>query len=701
MQGAGMILYILLFGIIAGGMLLWLGRNDTGNNTAGYCLRSVLFFFSGICFAVSAVKSYLGEPLSTLPESFWDIGNKTYLHYGMVFALISAAAPLLIKRLFWSYGQKLINAFAFIFMTVLICGLVLAGRIDNITYCILYAICMALGLCIAFLYRGKIEYVSMKDAKKNFFECLPFVGSLFVMLGLYLPNELFISNPEEFAGNYYDFFLIMLIGSMAGIFLLLCIIMLFVPEKFIGAMYLLIGGLSCAGYLQSVLLNGTLDAMNGSEQMWSIQIFVCNSVIWVVILTLILAGYKKTAIRKMCKVLCIYISLIQIVTLGWLAATSNLKSGSSRAAMTSEGSLEISDGKNVLVFVLDNFDSEWFESIYEEDGSILEPLSDFTYYRNGTSQFAHTNPGIPYMLTGAEVNGEDYFQYAYGRDGYLDDIAERGTDIRVYTELYLMGESLYKKMGNYKASVPARYDIGKTFGTMLRTSMYKAAPFLVKPLYQYYTSDIKDMTYNENVWSIDNDKLFYDDIVAQGLTVSDKYGSAFRFYHMRGTHDPFYLTEDLKYEPTGRIATMESQGKGSLKIVYEYMEQLKALGKYDDAAIIITADHGRSWTKAAEKDSGRPEKTSRPLFLVKKPGERHEQMVINEAPVSQAELAPTILDAFGMEYGSYGRTFSEIPVDEKRVRRYIDDYMKHNITYLIDGHAAALGNWSIESAEYR
>lgn len=697
MQGAGMILFILFFGIAAGAVLLWLDRSGIENSAVSYGIKSVLFFFSGLCFAVSALKSYLGEPLSTLPESFWDIGGggKTYLHYGAVFAVIAVAAPLLLKRLFGMRRQKLVNAFCFIFALGLLCAVATVGRIDNITYCILYAVCMASALCIVFFHRGQIAYASLRDAKKSFVDGLPFAGAWFAMSGLYLPNELFISNMDEFAGNYYDFFLITLLGSIAGIFLILAIFLFFVPEKLTGAIYLLVGGLCCAGYIQTMFLNGTLDAMNGSGQSWAVQTLVCNGVIWAAILSFAVAGCRKTAIRKIYKAMCIYISLIQIAALGWLAATSDLNRESETAAVTKEGALEISGGNNVLVFVLDNYDSGWFETIYEGDGSILIPLADFTYYRNGTSQFAHTNPGIPYMLA-----GDKWQEGGFRQDGYLSDIASLGTDVRIYTELSLIGESLRSKMGNYKAAVPVKYDIGKTFGTMLKTSMYKTAPFLMKPLYEYYSSDIKDMTYNENIWSIDNDKLFYDDIVAQGLTVSDKYERAFRFYHMRGPHAPFYLTEDLQYEPTGRTSTLEGQGKGCLKVVYKYMELLKELEKYDDATIIITADHGQGWITDGERYSGKPDKISRTLFLVKKPGEHHEQMAINEAPVSQAELFPTILDAFGMEYGAYGRTFGEIPADEKRERRYIDDYMNHNITYLIDGHAADIGSWSIERAEY-
>ncbi|MDE6983733.1 MAG: LTA synthase family protein, partial [Lachnospiraceae bacterium] len=169
---------------------------------------------------------------------------------------------------------------------------------------------------------------------------------------------------------------------------------------------------------------------------------------------------------------------------------------------------------------------------------------------------------------------------------------------------------------------------------------------------------------------------------------------------MRGPHSPFYLTEDLQCEPTGRTATMESQGKGSLKIVYEYIGQLKTLGQYDDATIIITADHGQGNILNTEKYNGQPDKTSRTLFLIKQPGEHHKSMVINEAEVSQSELIPTILSGFGLDYADYGRTFSEIPVDEKKVRKYVDIYGSYRIVYAVEGHAANLDSWSIESAVY-
>lgn len=718
MQSAGMIFFILLFGGIAASIWTGLNRNHAEIDIKIYSLKSILFFFAGIYFAVSAVKLYLGEAENTLPESFWDVEGMTYLHYGIVFAAISVIVPLLMKWFLLSYGYNFVHIFDSLYVVVLMAGMFWFGRIDNRTYCILYAVCLLAGGIVS-LYNQKplnkkkcsggglhdlqqIEYIGRDDFKLRFIEALPFVSAWVVMTGIYFPNELYIHNMEEFAGSYAAFFLIMLAGSITEILFLLLVFLLFLPKKLFRVTYLLCAGISCAGYLQGMFLNGALAAMNGSEQRWSNQELFVNGCIWLaILLAAVIGGYRRAAVRKISRLLCIYISLIQIAALGWLVLTSDTKNENGNAAITNKGALELAQEDNVLVFVLDNFDSSWFEEICQDDSSILEPLADFTYYRNGTSQFAHTDTGIPYMLTGMEWDAGqgNYFEYAYENSDVLERIAEQGTDVRIFTELPLMPEKLYRTMDNYSDTAVRKYNITRTFRTMIRTSMYKTAPFLIKPRYEYYSSDINDMSYNNDIWSIHNDLLFYQNIVENGLRISDT-ESAFRFYHMRGPHAPFYLTADLKYEPTGRSSSMESQGKGSLKIVYAYMEQLKALGKYDAATIIITADHGQGNISDTEKYSGQPDKTSRTMFLVKRSGEHHANMEVSEAPVSQAELLPTILSALGMEHASCGRTFEEIPVDEKRVRRYIDIYGNYNVEYVIDGHAADLDSWSIGRAVY-
>lgn len=164
MQSTWMILYMLFFGIIAAG--IWVGRNK--KNIEGdiriYSIKSVLFFFAGIWFLVSAIKFYLGDPQSTLTESFWDMESRTYLHYGIVFMAFSVMAPLLMKWILSSYGDQLVQIFDFIYVAAIVTGLLLFGRIENRTYCILYMVCMLAGIGIAVLHH-KIYRICRKSVR--------------------------------------------------------------------------------------------------------------------------------------------------------------------------------------------------------------------------------------------------------------------------------------------------------------------------------------------------------------------------------------------------------------------------------------------------------------------------------------------------------------------------------------------------------
>lgn len=353
MQSTWMVLYMLFFGIIAAG--IWVGRNRKSmeNDIRIYSIKSVLFFFAGIWFLVSAIKLYLGEAQSTLTESFWDVENRTYLHYGIVFMAVSVMAPLLMKWILSSYGDQLVQIFDFIYVAVIVTELFLFGRIENRDYCILYVVCMLAGFGIIVLHHkiyidrenvrtgthsGQIMYLGKAEIRSSFLEALPYISTWAVMTGIYFPNELYIHNLEEFSGNYIAFFLITILGSIVGVVFMLVLLLLFVPTKIFKITYLLIGGICCAGYLQGVFLNGTLAAMDGDKQVWPVGTIIWNGVLWIAILsTIVIGGYRKTIVRNMCRTLCIYISLIQLVTLGWLFMTSDVKRINENAAVTKEG----------------------------------------------------------------------------------------------------------------------------------------------------------------------------------------------------------------------------------------------------------------------------------------------------------------------------------------------------------------------------
>ena len=98
-----------------------------------------------------------------------------------------------------------------------------------------------------------------------------------------------------------------------------------------------------------------------------------------------------------------------------------------------------------------------------------------------------------------------------------------------------------------------------------------------------------------------------------------------------------------------------NQLHGYLLAVQEYFRQLKELGLYDDATIIISADHGYFECFQA-------------VFLIKTPGQSFEEMQISHAPVAQEDILATVLDCVGADYSPLGRSVFDVAENEYRWR---------------------------------
>lgn len=696
-----LVFFLFIFAIIS--TVIWFILNWNKSNYKGFAefVRGALFFFYSDYFLLSAVKWYLGNGKDNLFESFWDIQPRTYIHYGIPLLIVSVGAPLILKLLKGDMGRKLILAFSIWIYPGLFITMIMTGGVSNAAYCILFVLCSIMSLIMVLLYKKEFKYYQKQEYVKAIFNTLPFLGVWVIMNGVYLPNELFLSNLGEFTGEYGDFFIIMLLGSLLLAMGIIVTEIILLPKFLFKEMNLMIAGITIMGYVQSMFLNGRLTILNGSEQEWSITSKVVNAVIWLLMIGLILfLGYTRKSIEKILKGVCIYIALIQVVTLGYLVLTTDLSQRNQQGALTTENSLELAEGNNVVVFVLDRLESLWLQELLNQDGEFLKPLSDFTFYCNATSQFADTINSIPYMLTGTQCPEGmelEYREYAYDNSNFLSDMKQQNYDLGIYTNASYVSESAYKLTTNYKEDIQRKYNILQTFMTMWKCSMYKTMPFIIKPMHVYYTSDIVEMIWEKDVWSIENDIPFYESLRKDGLTVTDDYPNAFRFYHMRGAHEPYYLSEELQYNQTGRDVGLYTQIKGSLKIVYEYLNQLKALDKYDDTTIIITADHGQQVEFVEEE--GKPNKTLMPTILVKQPGERHESIVYSEIPVSHTEFLATVAKAGGLDWKDYGNSLDEVSEVDTKERVCVSLWYGHIIKYTINGDARNLDNWKAVEIE--
>lgn len=697
----GYIFIIMLLGIgLISALLFW--HHGRKKGVSPDVLRALLFFFCAYYFLVSGAKVLLGEPESTLIESLWDTDHRTFIHYGIPLSVGGAILPFFMHWLLKKKAVRYIDLFdAGIIIGLLAASVVCGGPVSNGVFIVLFAGCAVLSMILASIYKKELSY----PAKGEAVGMLPQISLSVVMLLLYFPGELCLGNLEEFPCTFWEFFVLLLLGAAICAAIVVFAWLSFLPRGVSRFLSMLLFGLLVMGYIQALFLNGKLGIMDGGEQVWGTARQIGNIVLWIVLVgILVVLGYRKKAAERVYRAACIYICLIQAVSLAYMIFTTDLTGQKQGAELTTQGSLELSAKDNVVVFVLDRFESEILEEIMATDAAFLEPLSDFTFYDNATSQFSMTRSSIPHLLTGVAWNGEVpevYAEYAYEKSGALPAMAQDGYDIGIYTAIRYYTPLRYDLTSNYKEDVEKHCSLGTTLSTMYRTSMYKIMPFALKGRYAYYSADINSIATSEEIWDIENDLPFYHSLIQKGLTIDQDLDKVFRFYHMMGSHVPYYLSEDMEYDRTGRRVTELSQSKASLKIVYEYMRQMRELGVYDDATIVIIADHGQRLEHAALVD-GRPVQTSRPILLIKGAGASQEAMAVNSAPVCQEELMPSLLQAMGLDWRPSGRTLDEVDPDEMRERTYVDFDLieRYLIEYAVNGDARVLEDWDVKRGAY-
>ena len=321
---------------------------------------------------------------------------------------------------------------------------------------------------------------------------------------------------------------------------------------------------------------------------------------------------------------------------------------------------EFSSGRNIVVFVVDRFDENYYETMVSSVPDYFERLDGFTHYTDYTSLYARTYPAIASMLTGKD---HDYLSkkskstklnefYSNG-GGKLGVLKENGYNINIYTG----------KGNSYsEASVMADYadNVSRKAGEVACTT---------------------------------NISAHRAQLDQAGFRLVEGYGQ-FTFIHLYGCHDTSLSVKN-------RIIV-------TFDLIYYYLDQMKELGIYEDSTIIITGDHPAALSdskmigSANSKDDG----TRVTAMFFKRSGESGTPLKYSSAQISQDELWNTIFESEGLLDEKDGESFFDIPEGVDRERRYIFELYKNSknnglkynklIEYKITGSANNGDNWKIE-----
>ncbi len=663
----------------------------------------VPFFFVSYYFVVSAVKWYLGYHGENLLESFWDAQMVTYVHYGIPLIIIAIVAPLLLHVIFKQKKSEIIRYFDSSFFFTFSFAFLLVRKMNNQIYCVAYLLAWVATVLAAVLKKTKSHADADKDAlKEKAVRALILTVYYLVTVVIYTPNELYLCNAEEFPMSYWYFFgKLIIAGIIIAVLLLIGMVLYLVKGQF--EIYsALLFSLLTLGYIQGMFLNGNMQILDGTQGQTGLgfkEIF--NIALWIVLLGIsIIYCLKKRTAKKIVNIVSIWIILIQMVSLVVIIVSSKDTATKSELALTTDGMLEVNEENNIIVFILDKFDGRMSDELLEEDPAFFEPLRDFIYYENATSEFCPTGNSIPFLLTGTkyrEDKEEHYRKYAFQGETLLTYMDRAKYDVGIYTDKRFVPEDMKDFIANYRDGIQRTCSMNDLFALMTQCSRYKMAPFMIKTYYMYDSSDISLLAVSDRITNIEDDLPFYNRLTKTGLSVSDsEKEGAFKFIHMHGAHPPYTMTEDFQhidYDPRRdeQWGDNVSQTKGAMKIVYEYIRQLKELDKYEDAMIIITADHGAAY--AIENEEGNTIRQQCPILFVKYPEKTQDNMVISHAPVSHADVVMSIKKKIGVNSTEKGMEDIDEHEDRTRISRVeVSGGMEK---YEITGNVKDIKSWKL------
>jgi len=530
----------------------------------------------------------------------------------------------------------------------------------------------------------------------------------------YGPLEMVAFSANSLLYTYKDVVWMLLLLSFA-VFAVTTPIFALLPGKFFNYFFTVLFSFTLSGYIQAAFLNGNLGALTGDPIDWMSykSKMIWGLVIWsLVLLAVMTVLYFR---RKLWRKCVIFISLVLVVIqlVPMIGIFTGAYDGISSAAsslddfyLSRDEMFNFSKEKNVIVFVLDRLDYDFIEELKQDHPDFFDKLNGFTSYTNAISVYARTKPALSNLLNGYEgcaydIPAEEYLtQGWYTEDKHLlKDLKSNSYRIDLYTEMVNLfndgyfAEEYVDNLQNAKPPLKKKVLLEK----LMNLSAYRYSPLALKPFYwsdtNYYNNGVfneSDVKTGEEPYYID-ETLYLDDFKKIS---SDESYNCFKFYHFMGPHDPYYINADgtRSKKPTSR----NEQLMGSFQIIYNTFERMKELGIYDDAAIIITADHGH-----AVNDSKALTKATRIGLYYKPSGASNEPLKESSAPVSVENIPATIIKAIGGDYSKYGTPIDDISPDAKIVRRYfktaygISGNEEHGFRYEITGDASNFDNWKL------
>lgn len=502
------------------------------------------------------------------------------------------------------------------------------------------------------LFNKTINTFSQTDRQLTLIFLLS-TGLIALISGLYITSTLINSEPLDFCyvddyNSPFNFLFITLFQSI-GLFVFWpsCFFFLFNSKVKKALAYLfafislncLINCLAFSGnygsLLQTLIFRGTPDFYI------SYKVCIINALISIFLL---FAVYFVIKYKSFIFNYCCYIILFSIITISITNCSGISKQYNNMERNTVISNLEpkfhlSKDGKNVIIFFMDQGMAPMVNKAFEEDHNLAEQFDGFIFYPNTTSFAPMTMFGTPGMM-----GGYDYTPFEMNRR--TDKTLQQKHNEAILSLPVLFNNNGFKATisdapyeNYYEEPVTQMYeaypDITRTttkgvysslwyeehnFKDCRLISKFIKRNFLMLNILKMSPPYLRKIVYHDEFWNLDRDNYSFASFIDSYSTLeylpelfdTNSEESTYLFIGNEAIHEPVllktpeYIPSENKADTRGLYTSDEGQFHAEMaafKLLGKFMDYLKSEDVYDNTRIIIVSDHGNSTFTSPDFDA--------------------------------------------------------------------------------------------------
>ena len=525
---------------------------------------------------------------------------------------------------------------------------------------------------------------------------LALTALFFVPFSLYLLNkEAFFTSPLIVAG--------VLLAFSAACFVVLSLPLLFAKGMTRVIAISLLAFLTIGLWAQANLLNWDYGLLDGSALRWRLlerRSFIDVSV-WALLLASImtLGIVKKASFRTAFLVLLFMQSGNILYT--WLPTHNASQKTSQNLSITTTDRFVFSQEKNIILLVLDGYQSDIFNEYLENNPNFKDKLPGFSYYPNAVAEHFYTLRSIATLLTGNHIESSAYENGSAQKKHRNDLFMHRSIPAMLKKSGYHVGLYPFYARNNYPPEIfggsADNYlhanvlleEGSNELASLMSVSLFRIAPHLLKNM--IHSRFLLSPSYEQ-----DRDEFTFD--MQNQLRVGIE-EPAFKYYHLQGMHGPHIINGE-RADAESRTSALNIAALVN-QMLADFIARLQVVDAYDNADIFVVADHGLYHDskrlvfgdfRQDISDRDRPPlddfvKKCRalPLFLYK-PAHATGTMDTAQTPVCLADVLPTVLDIAAIKAPEDidGVSIRELQEDTTRTRSHFTNELHRQRSIIPD-----------------